>query len=122
LMTVYYSVRAVAFVAWGPADPAFDVAFGPATSTLLETSLVVVAAMTLSAIQSERFRGPGEWGAGSEGGGRIRVEGIVGPATFRILAESWLVRAVRERSNLVLILIDVADLAEINVAFGRAAG
>jgi len=122
LMTAYYAVRAGAFVVWGPGDPAFDVAFGSATSTLLETCLVVVAAMTLSSIQSERFRGPGETGLPPESGGRIRVEGMVGASTFRNLAESWLARSIRERRNLVLMLVDVADLAEINVAFGRAAG
>jgi len=50
------------------------------------------------------------------------LDGILGPRAFRELAESWLLRSVRERTTLVLLVLEVADLDEINIAFGRGAG
>lgn len=119
-MGLYYLARAVAFVTLGPDDPVFDVYFGTAASTLIEISFAVLGTIMLSSVQGDRFLHLSEDDV--EIGARLRLDGILDAKQFREVAETWLLRAVRERATLVLLLIDVADLAAINTAFGRAAG
>jgi GGDEF domain-containing protein len=119
-MGLYYVGRAITFVTFGPGDPVFDVYFGTAASTLLEVSFAVLGTLMLSSVQGDRFL---QLSADDvEIGARLRIDGILDAKHFREVAETWLLRAIRERATLVLVLIDVADLAAINTAFGRAAG
>jgi GGDEF domain-containing protein len=119
-MGLYYIARAIAFAAVGPGDPVFDVAFGTATSTLVEITFAVLGTIMLASVQGDRFLQLSEDDA--EVGARLRIDGIMTAKHFREVAETWLLRAIRERATLVLLLIDVADLSAINTAFGRAAG
>jgi diguanylate cyclase len=120
LMTVYYLTRSVGFVLFGPDDPVWDAIYGAATSTLIETALTALGAMTLSSMQADRFR-RGEV-SDADYGTTVKIDGILGPDEFRALTESWLVRSIRSRTTLVLLLVELADLSEVNLAFGRAAG
>jgi FOG: GGDEF domain len=120
LMVLYYGSRTVALLALGPADPFYDSVYGAATSTLIEACLTVLAAITLSSIQADRFRRAGYVDA--DYGTSVTIDGMLSPSSFRELAESWLVRSIRERVTLVLLLVELADLSEVNLAFGRAAG
>lgn len=117
---LYYAARAVVFATLGPEDPVFALALGTAASTLVEITFLVLGTMMLASVQGDRFAQLGEEEA--EIGARPRIDGIMSARLFREHAESWLLRAVRERTTLVLLLIDVADLSELNTAFGRAAG
>lgn len=119
-MGLYYVARAIAFGTLGPGDPVFEVYFGTAASTLIEISFAVLGTIMLSSVQGDRFSQLSEDDV--EIGARLRLDGILDSKHFREVAETWLMRAIRERATLVLLLIDVADLAAINTAFGRAAG
>lgn len=118
-MTGYYASRAAAFLTLGVGDPAFEMVYGASSSTLLETSLTVLGGITLSSIQADRFR---RSGIDAEFGSNVTIDGVLPAAAFRDVAESWLARSIRERTTLVLLVVEIADLSEINVAFGRAAG
>lgn len=117
---LYYTARAVAVLALGPDDPAFESYFGSAVSTLIETSFTVIGTMMLLSVQRDRFARLHEDDA--ELGTKLSIEGVLNAAQFRDVAESWLLRALRERATLALLLVEVADLASINTAFGRGAG
>ena len=119
-VSVFYVARAGGLVFLGPDDPTFQVYLGTAASTMFEICLAVIGTIALSSVQRERL---GRTAAGSHNSrDGVRLDGILGPRAFRELAESWLLRSVRERANLVLLVLEIADLEEINIAFGRAAG
>jgi diguanylate cyclase (GGDEF)-like protein len=119
-MGLYYVGRAITFAALGPGDPVFEVYFGTAASTLIEISFAVLGTIMLASVQGDRFLQLSEDEV--EVGARLRIDGVLNATHFREVAETWLLRAIRERATLVLLLIDVADLSAINTAFGRAAG
>lgn len=119
-MGLYYLARAVIFAALGAEHPVFAIYLGTAVSTLVEVCFVVISTIMLASVQGDRSSQLTENDA--EIGARLRIDGILSTTLFRELAETWLLRAIRERTTLVLLLIDVADLEAINIAFGRAAG
>jgi GGDEF domain-containing protein len=119
-MGLYYVARAVLFAALGPEHPVFAVYFGTAVSTLVEICFAVIGTIMLASVQGDRFSELTEDDA--EIGARLHIDGILDATRFRELAETWLLRSIRERTTLVLLLIDLADLAALNTAFGRAAG
>ncbi|MEO5533588.1 MAG: diguanylate cyclase [Pseudolysinimonas sp.] len=120
LASAFYAARSVTSLAIGPDDPAYQALFGPATSSLLEIGAAVVGTLALSSIQSDRFKVSEQIDA--EFGQRVAIDGVLQPLTFREVAESWLMRAIRERITLVMLMIDIADLDEVVIAFGRSAG
>lgn len=117
VMAVYYTVRTALFVTVGVHDRVFEVGFSPTTATLVDLGLVVVGTFTLSILQRERFRRPG-LNAPSDS----EADGLLAPDQFRVLAEGWLRRAVRDRATLALVLVELANIDEINLAFGRIVG
>jgi len=118
-ISVFYVGRTVAFVALGPSEPVFLTYFGTGASTIFETCLIVVATITLSSVQSDRI---GRGAAVRDTKDGTHLDGVLGPRAFREIAESWLLRSLRERTTLVMLVLEIADLDEINIAFGRAAG
>ena len=119
-ISIFYAARAVAFLALGPGDATFLSYFGTETSTIFETCLLVLGTVTLSSIQAERFGAGG--GSTREIEDGTHLDGVLGLRSFREFAESWLLRSLRERTTLVLLVLEISDLDEINVAFGRGAG
>ncbi|WP_309709357.1 GGDEF domain-containing protein [Pseudolysinimonas sp.] len=117
---LYYLGRALMIALLGPDHEVFLAYFGSEASTLIEIGFAVIGTIMLSSIQNDRFAQLNEDEV--EAGARLRIDGIMSARQFRQLAETWLLRAIRERTTLVLLLIDVADLEAINTAFGRAAG
>lgn len=119
-VALFFIGRAIGLLVLGHDDPTFDLFFGTAASTIFELCLSVLCTITMSSIQSDRFArsatGP------HQPRDSTRLDGVLGPSAFRELAESWLLRSLRERSTLVLLLLEIADLDEINAAFGRSAG
>lgn len=120
LAGLYYGVRAVALLAVGADDPTFVLYFGPTSASLLEITIAVIGTITLLSIQDDRFRQAAI--AQAEFGARVSIDGVLVRETFQELAETWLMRSIRERTTLALLIVEVADLSEVNVAFGRAAG
>jgi GGDEF domain-containing protein len=120
LASLYYGARAVTLLVLGPDDLGFQSTFGASSASLFEIAVAVIGTLTLSAIQGDRFRQAAI--AQAEFGARVALDGVLVRETFRELSESWLMRSIRERLTLVLLVVEVADLAEVNVAFGRAAG
>ncbi len=117
IVAFYYALRAVVFLVLGPESPVFEAGFGTSTATLINLGLVVIGTTTISLLQAERFRRPGlEVPSDSE------AEGLLGDAQFRMLAETWLRRAMRDRTTLALVLVELANIDEINLAFGRGMG
>jgi diguanylate cyclase (GGDEF)-like protein len=116
---VFYVGRTIGLLALGPDDPVFLGYFGPIPAILINLCLIILATVALSIIQIESHGLPGRVDSGTDTGG---IDGIVGSRAFRGLAESWLLRSVRERSTLVLMVLELVNLDEINVAFGRPAG
>lgn len=120
LAGLYYLVRAVSLIALGADDPTFQIFFGPSSASLAEIGVAVIGTLALMSIQDDRFRQASV--AEAEFGARVAIDGILVRETFQELAETWLMRSIRERSTLALVVVEVADLSEVNVAFGRAAG
>lgn len=118
--SLYYGARAVTLLAIGSADPVFLLYFGSSSASLVEISIAVIGTLTLMAIQDDRFRQAAI--AQAEFGARVSIDGVLVRETFEELAETWLMRSIRERTTLALLVVEVADLSEVNVAFGRAAG
>lgn len=119
VVSLFFAGRAGALTLLGPDDATFTTFFGTAAATIFELCLVVVGTITLSSVQAERFDRPGRGERDARG---IHLDGVLGARAFRELAESWLLRSLRERATLVLLVLEIADLDDINVAFGRAAG
>jgi diguanylate cyclase (GGDEF)-like protein len=117
---LYFLVRAVSLVVLGESDPTFQLFFGESTAALFEIGVAVIGTLALMSVQDDRFRQASV--AEAEFGARVAIDGILVRETFQELAETWLMRSIRERTTLALVVIEVADLSEVNVAFGRAAG
>lgn len=117
---LFYGARSATFLAIGADDSTYQALFGPTSSSLVEITTAIIATLALSSIQADRFKRAEQIDA--DFGQRVAIDGVLLPLTFREMAESWLMRAIRERTTLVLLMIEIADLSEVNVAFGRAAG
>jgi GGDEF domain-containing protein len=120
IAAVVYAARGVALAILGGESPQFTSIFGATSASLFEIVVAIVGTAALTAVQSERFRRKATLDA--DFGTTVSIDGIIGRDVFRELAESWLMRSVRQRTTLVLLIIELADLSEVNVAFGRAAG
>jgi len=117
IMAIYYAARSVLVLVLGPDNAAFQAGFGSVPATIINLGLVVIGTTTLSLLQSERYARPGDLApAVSE------AEGLLGAEQFRSLAETWLRRAVRDRATIALVLVELANIDEINLAFGRTMG
>jgi diguanylate cyclase (GGDEF)-like protein len=117
VMAVYYAARAVLLPLLGPTDLLYATGFGPAEATLANLGLIVLGTVSLSMLQQERFRRP-DLDAGSDAG----ADGLLDAERFRTLAEVWLRRAMRDQVTLAFVLIELANIDEINLAFGRGPG
>lgn len=119
-LAAYYAGRLVTVLIVGYQDEFFATAFGSAPTTLLTVGVLVVSTVALSNLQLDLFRDPG---AGDDvpgvGSAFAEVDGVLGPRTFRSTAESWLLRSVRDRTPLGMLVVDLVNLDEIAVAFGR---
>jgi diguanylate cyclase len=117
IMAVYYALRAVLLVTVGVDDRVFQIGFNPTTATLINLGLIVVGTISISMMQAERFRRPG-LSAPSDS----EADGLLGGEQFRTLAEAWLRRAMRDQQTLAIVLIELANIDEVNLAFGRTMG
>jgi diguanylate cyclase (GGDEF)-like protein len=117
ILTLYYAARSVLLLTLGYENAAFQAGFGSAAATIINLGLVVIGTVTISILQNERFKRPGLVEPSDS-----EQEGLLGPEQFRMLAETWLRRAVRDRATIALVLVELANIDEINLAFGRTMG
>lgn len=117
IMAIYYAVRSVLLLVLGHDNPAFQAGFGSVPATLINLGLIVIGTTTISLLQNERFKRPGLL-IPSE----TEAEGLLGADQFRMIAETWLRRAMRDRATIALVLVELANIDEINLAFGRLMG
>jgi diguanylate cyclase len=117
IMAVYYALRAVLLATLGVHDRVFEIGFSPTSATLINLGLIVVGTITISMMQAERFRRPGLTAPSDS-----EADGLLGAEQFRTLAEAWLRRAMRDQQTLAIVLIELANIDEVNLAFGRTMG
>lgn len=86
--------------------------------SLLVCGAYIVAAMTLTALRVERF---GTWWSLADSGTRESL-GVLDAAAFRHDAEDRLARSAPTAAPAALVIADLAELDELNTAFGRKAG
>lgn len=118
LAGLYFLARAIAFVALGRADPAFEAYFGSGPATYVVTVLMVIATLSLSLVQAERNI---SWWT-LEGAALALTKPLLGTSEFELLAKDRLERAALRGERVVLLAVRLDNLAEINTAFGRSYG
>ena len=116
IVAAYYATRCIIFVLAGETSELFDSYFGTVTTTFVAIVLVIVAAISMTAIQPPGARRREGAASGSRG---IVIEGVSGPETFETHVRDWLVRSRRDHESLVLLSLAVEGLEHINSAFGR---
>jgi diguanylate cyclase len=117
VVSAYFVMRAIVFIVAGPQSEIFQLGFGSVVASLLCLGIIVVGSITLSLLQAERFRRPG-----LDAPNDTEAGSLLGETQFRAIAEAWLQRAVRDQSTLALVLVELANIDEINLAFGRTMG
>jgi diguanylate cyclase len=100
---------------WGPTTCNWS---APLILALGVVGLYLVAGMTLTGLRVERH---GVWWAISEDH-NLRRLGLLGPETFEADARDRIERSARLEEPVTLLLVAIADLPELNAAFGRDTG
>jgi diguanylate cyclase (GGDEF)-like protein len=118
LLSAYYSVRTGVFLIDGASGDMFLNYLGTETTTFFTIGLVMMAAISMSVLMESRY----PHRAGLAVDGTSAIPGVLNRAQFDEHATLWLARARRERDSLVVVFLDIANLDDINSAFGRAYG
>ena len=119
VVAIYYLLRLVVFLTLGENSPLFTGYFGTVTTSFIGMVLVIVAAISMTAIQ------PAAPGRGTQPGARkesLVIAGVSDRLHFEQQAGDWLVRARRDKEHLVLLTLGVDGLSHINSAFGKEFG
>jgi diguanylate cyclase (GGDEF)-like protein len=116
---IYFSIRLVALLTVGENGALFTDYFGTVSATFVSITLVVLAAVSMSVLTTNRsVRGAGDIAAAEA----PSLPGVLSAPDFDQHAEAWLLRAQRDRDPLVFLLVDIANLDDMNTAFGRSYG
>ncbi|WP_165064681.1 GGDEF domain-containing protein [Marisediminicola senii] len=118
IVAVFYLARTVVFIAAGEDSDLFDDWFGTVITTIVTILLVIVASISMSVIQGERI-GSKYRKHSAESPAR---DGILPMSEFTACAEDWILRAERQQVPLALVLLEVENLEDINIAYGRDRG
>jgi diguanylate cyclase (GGDEF)-like protein len=116
---VFYAVRTVVFIVDGPDGYIFREYLGTPVAASVTIMLLIIATISMTVLTTARQTNASLAG---EGDTPFDLPGVLGESTFEQHARNWLVRARRERDDLVLITMDVANLEHMNTAFGRDYG
>jgi diguanylate cyclase (GGDEF)-like protein len=115
----FFTLRLAALLIVGETGDAFLDYFGTAQTTFASITLVVLAAVSMSVLTTNRaVRGARDIAAAEA----PRMPGVLSEPEFDQHAEAWLLRAQRDRDPLVFLLVDIANLDDMNTAFGRSYG
>ncbi|MGH3703592.1 MAG: GGDEF domain-containing protein [Agromyces sp.] len=116
---LFYSARAVVFLALGPEHPWFTSMLGTEASAFVLISLVIVAVVSLVILQSERVVGSP---SRRELTPSYTADAVLNAASFRDVVEDWLERANYHDEQLVFMRVELDELSALNTAFGRSVG
>ena len=114
-VAVFYAVRVVLFVTFGPDSPLFSTWFGSISANFVTMTLTVVAAIVTSVLRSHRTA-ESRYAWLTEGG--VAADGVMRARTFADAAADILARASWRADGVAIIVIHVDGVAEIRRAFG----
>lgn len=116
--SLYYAVRTVVFVVDGPDGVIFHDYVGTPVTAFMTIALIIVATISMTVLTT----GGNSSALNSGGSVASDIPGILPIGAFEQHARNWLVRGRRDRDDLVLVTMDVANLEHMNTAFGRDYG
>jgi diguanylate cyclase (GGDEF)-like protein len=116
---LFYGVRTVIFLVDGPDGVIFQDYVGTPVAAFVTIVLVILATISMTVLNAGASSVASVTHAGDS---PSDLPGVLGMAAFEQHARNWLVRARRERDDLVLVTMDVANLEHMNTAFGRDYG
>ena len=109
-VAVFYAVRVVLFVTFGPDSPLFSTWFGSISANFVTMTLTVVAAIVTSVLRSHRTA-ESRYAWLTEGG--VAADGVMRARTFADAAADILARASWRADGVAIIVIHVDGVAEI---------
>jgi GGDEF domain-containing protein len=118
IVALFYLLRLIVFLTVGPDDLTFRVFLGTEASAFVIIALVIVTVVSMIILQSERV----PRAAGSPALDLFTPEGVLEPASFRVVVEDWLERANFHDEQLVFARVCFDELDAIHTAFGQSAG
>ena len=122
LLALYYVLRTIVLLIDGSDGVFFLTYFGTVTSTFVIIFFVILGAISTSVIAAEQQNKAWAGGAVVDAAGGQRIPGVLDSDSFAQHAADWLARARRDRDDLVLLVFDVANMVDMNTAFGREYG
>ena len=122
LLALYYVLRTIVLLIDGSDGVFFLTYFGTVTSTFVIIFFVILGAISTSVIAAEQQNRAWAGAAVVDEAGGQRIPGVLDSDSFAQHAGDWLARARRDRDALVLLVFDVANMADMNTAFGREYG
>jgi len=118
-VALYYFLRMLVFLTLGENNVLFTGYFGTVTTSFIGMVLVIVAAISMTAIQPTTATRATTTGTRTES---LVIPGVSDRIHFEQQAGDWLVRAKRDKEQLVLLTLAVDGLGHINSAFGKEFG
>jgi diguanylate cyclase (GGDEF)-like protein len=116
---LFYGVRTVIFIVDGPDGDIFQNYVGTPVAAFVTIVLVILATISMTVLTAGATSVASATRAHET---QSDLPGVLGMADFEQHARNWLVRARRERDDLALVTMDVANLEHMNTAFGRDYG
>ncbi|MET4704646.1 diguanylate cyclase [Frigoribacterium sp. UYMn621] len=117
LAAVYYAVRACIVAIFGTQSSIFLVWFGTSTTGLVIIVLILVAGISMTALRNTLPEGAIDVPAGDSG-----IPGVATLGLFEHQLHDWLRQGRILRIPLMIMLLDVDDLAHLNRVFGHEFG
>lgn len=115
--SVFYLFRLIAFVAFGPDDPRFALAFGSEAATICVLLLIVISSFSMVALGKEVSEA-----ALKEAATRDGLTGVLNRSEFTRLAEKQIRGAAQRGESYALLLLDLDHFKRINDTHGHAIG
>jgi diguanylate cyclase (GGDEF)-like protein len=116
--SLYYAVRSIVFIVDGPDGVIFHDYVGTPVTAFMTITLLIVATISMTVLTTA---GTTAAPAGTRASS-LELPGVLDLTEFEQHARNWLIRARRDRDDLVLVMMDVANLEHMNTAFGRDYG
>lgn len=116
---VFYLARLLDFFISGGSEVSFAGSGGQLGATAVAIVLVIVSGMSMSVLMTERQL---DGGANPSQRSVRAIPGVMAQDSFAQHADDWLTRAQRDREQLVLVILEIANLDNMNTAFGRDYG